>query len=54
MLKTTKVDKTPKYSPNALGAQKRDYLAQVLIGDIPDIPTKKGWLYLSVVIDLYS
>ena len=27
---------------------------QVYVGDISYIPTQKGWLYLAVVIDLYS
>jgi transposase InsO family protein len=27
---------------------------QVYVGDITTIPTREGWLYLAVVIDLYS
>ena len=52
--KTTTVDKSAKYSPNQLDDQKSKHFAEVLIADITYIPTKEGWLYLSVVIDLYS
>ena len=42
-------------TPNLLA---RDYTAdvvnQVWVGDITFIPTKEGWLYLAVLIDLYS
>ena len=52
--KTTTVDKSAKYSPNQLDDQKSKHFAEVLITDISYIPTKEGWLYLSVVIDLHS
>ena len=52
--KTTTVDKTAKYSPNRLEKQSSRHFGEVLIADITYIPTKEGWLYLSVVIDLYS
>lgn len=52
--KTTTVDKAAKYSPNRLENQKSKHFAEVLIADITYIPTKEGWLYLSVVIDLFS
>ncbi len=42
-------------APNLL---KRDFTAshadKVYVGDITYIPTREGWLYLAVVIDLYS
>ena len=52
--KTTTVDKSAKYSPNQLDDQKSKHFAEILIADITYIPTKEDWLYLSVVIDLYS
>ena len=52
--KTTTVDKAAKYSPNKLDDQKSKHFAEILIADITYIPTKEGWLYLSVIIDLYS
>lgn len=52
--KTTTVDKAAKYSPNKLKSQQSEHFAQILIADITYIPTKEGWLYLSVIIDLYS
>lgn len=52
--KTTTVDQKAKYSPNRLENQKAKYFGEVLIADITYIPTKEGWLYLSVVIDLFS
>lgn len=52
--KTTTVDKQAKYSPNRLEDQKASHFAEVLVADITYIPTKQGWLYLSVIIDLYS
>lgn len=30
------------------------YINQKLVGDITYIPTREGWLYLAVVLDLYS
>ena len=42
-------------APNLL---KRDFLPaepnRIYVGDITYIPTKEGWLYLAVVIDLFS
>ena len=34
--------------------QKARHFGEVLIVDITYIPTKEGWLYLSVVLDLFS
>ena len=33
---------------------KQDKPNQVYVGDITYIPTREGWLYLAVVIDLFS
>ena len=52
--KTTTVDKSAKYSSNRLENQKATHFGEVLIADITYIPTKEGWLYLSVIIDLFS
>lgn len=42
-------------APNHLDRQfKADTPDQVYVGDITYIPTAEGWLYLAVVIDLYS
>jgi len=44
-----------KPSPNLLLGQSRpDAPNQVWAGDITYIPTSTGWLYLAVIIDLYS
>ena len=52
--KTTTVDKEAKYSPNALEDQSSKSFGEKLVSDITYIPTKEGWLYLAVVIDLFS
>ena len=53
--KTTQSDPRAMISPNRLAdeppAQKP---GQQLVSDITYIPTKEGWLYLSIVQDLYS
>ena len=53
--KTTDSRHTKRISPNLL---ERDFSApapnQVLVGDITYIATTDGWLYLAVLIDLYS
>ncbi len=54
-IKTTDSKHTLPISPNLL---EQDFYAstpgQVYAGDITYIRTKRGWLYLSVVIDLYA
>lgn len=52
---TTKRDKTHPVAPNLLN---REFHASEVnkkwVTDITYIPTKQGWLYLAVVLDLYS
>lgn len=54
-VRTTKRDETHPVVPNLLD---RDFHAEEpnkkWVADITYIPTKQGWLYLSVVLDLYS
>ena len=52
---TTKRDETHPVAPNLLN---RDFQAEEpnkkWVTDITYIPTKQGWLYLAVILDLYS
>lgn len=52
---TTRTDPSLPVAPNRLG---RDFTAsapnQVWLADITYIPTREGWLYLAVVLDLFS
>ena len=52
---TTTSNHTLPISPNHLN---RDFYSsqidKVYVGDITYIPTNEGWLYLAVVIDIYS
>lgn len=54
-VRTTKRDETHPVVSNILD---RDFHAEEpnrkWVADITSIPTKQGWLYLSVVLDLYS
>ena len=52
--KTTQVDKEAKYSSNLLENQKAKHFGETLVSDITYIRTKEGWLYLAVVMDLFS
>lgn len=53
--KTTDSDHKLKTSPNLLVQNFKTYAPnQVWVGDITYVPTKKGWLYLATVIDLFS
>jgi len=52
--KTTNVDHKAKYSPNKLKDQKASSFGETLVSDITYIRTKEGWLYLAVVMDLFS
>jgi putative transposase len=52
---TTDSKHTKLISPNLLGRQFNVTAAnRYWVGDITYIPTQEGWLYLAVVIDLYS
>lgn len=52
---TTRSKHTKWIAPNLL---QRDFTAkrpnQVWVGDVTFVPTQQGWLYLAVLIDLYS
>lgn len=54
-LQTTTADPTAKYAPNRLD---RDFTAQApntkWVTDCTMIATREGWLYLAVVLDLFS
>lgn len=52
--KTTKVDHSAKYSSNKLENQQASRFGETLVSDITYIRTKEGWLYLAVVMDLFS
>lgn len=52
--KTTQVDKSQTFSPNLVGDSCPGQPGEVVVSDITYIPTKEGWLYLAVVIDLCS
>jgi putative transposase len=52
---TTQADPNNAVAPNLLDRQfEQDALNKVWAGDITYIPTKEGWLYLAVLIDLCS
>ena len=52
---TTDSNHTKEISPNLLKRRfDVDHMNQYWVGDITYISTKKGWLYLATVIDLYS
>jgi len=52
---TTKSDKTHPVAPNLFN---REFAAKgpntKWVTDITSIPTAQGWLYLAVILDLYS
>ena len=52
--KTTKVDHAAKHSANKLESQHASRFKETLVADITYIRTKEGWLYLAVVMDLFS
>ena len=53
--KTTQVDRAAAPSPNLLAhAPPATQPGAHLVSDITYIPTKEGWLYLAVVVDLFS
>lgn len=53
--RTTIADPTQPVAPNKLGQK---FIAsrpnEIWAGDITYVPTRQGWLYLAVVLDLYS
>lgn len=52
---TTQVDPRAQYSPNIVG---RNFTAdrpnQLWVGDLTYIPTAEGWLFLAVLLDVFS
>lgn len=52
--RTTKVDLAARYSPNSLENQQASRFGETLVSDITYIRTREGWLYLAVVMDLFS
>ena len=52
--KTTKVDHSARYCDNKLQSQQASRFGETLVSDITYIRTKEGWLYLAVVMDLFS
>jgi len=53
--RTTRVDSRAKASPNVLGKQGRPGRpGEQIVSDITYIPTREGWMYLTVVMDLFS
>jgi len=53
--RTTQVNHAAAPSPNLLSKEKKAQApGQEIVSDITYIPTTQGWLYLAVVLDLYS
>ena len=53
--RTTKVDKTARIAPNHLAKACAPHApGQQLVSDITYLRTKQGWLYLSIIVDLFS
>lgn len=53
--KTTKIDSKACPSPNLLGkAPPPSMPGEQLVADITYIPTAQGWMYLSIIMDLFS
>lgn len=54
--KTTQVDSSKARSPNLLLDLKGppEHVKEVLVGDITYVPSRTGWLYLAVWMDLFS
>ena len=52
--KTTIQDTNAKASPNLIKDQESSQPGEIVISDITYIATKEGWLYLAVIIDLFS
>ncbi len=52
--KTTTTDPRAKYSPNLIKSKEPARFGEILISDITYLRINQGWMYLAVVIDLYS
>ncbi len=53
--RTAKVDETARIAPNHLAeACEPNAPGQQLVSDITYLRTKQGWLYLSIIVDLFS
>lgn len=52
--KTTCPDPQARYNENLIKKRPPTAFGQQLVSDITYIPTQEGWLYLSVVMDLYT
>ena len=53
--RTTQVDKSARIAPNRLAtASPPNAPGQQLVSDITYLRTKQGWLYLSIIVDLFS
>jgi len=53
--RTTRTDSKAKASPNELAKQDPPTQpGQQVVSDITYIPTREGWLYLTIVLDLFS
>lgn len=53
--RTTQVDKSARIAPNYLAlAGAPNAPGQQLVSDITYLRTKQGWLYLSIIVDLFS
>ena len=52
--KTTTADPKARYNDNLIKEVSPTSFGQQLVADITYIPTKEGWLFLSVVMDLYT
>ena len=51
---TTNPDPTAKYNKNLIKNKPPTGFGQQFVTDITYIPTQEGWVYLSVIIDLYT
>lgn len=52
--KTTTPDPGARYSPNLIAEKRPARFGEILISDITYLRTGNSWMYLAVVIDLYS
>ena len=53
--RTTRRDPAARASPNVLAqAPPPQYPAEQVVSDITYVPTREGWLYLTIIMDLFS